>query len=74
VVGQLNDPAALLEGKSSWYPLDSGLGGTQSWTGRGGEEKNSQPPPDFENPIIQFLAQRHSAELSRLLYEALSIV
>jgi hypothetical protein len=31
-----------------WYPLDSRLGGPQSWSGRGGEEKNSQPPPGIE--------------------------
>jgi hypothetical protein len=36
------------EGKSPWYPLDRGLGGTQSRSGRGGEEKNSQPPPGIE--------------------------
>jgi hypothetical protein len=34
-----------LQGKSPWYPLDRRLGGPQSRSGRGGEEKNSQPPP-----------------------------
>jgi hypothetical protein len=34
--------------KSPWYPLDRRLGGTQSRSGRGGEEKNSQPPPGIE--------------------------
>jgi hypothetical protein len=29
-----------LEGKSLWYPLDKRLGGPQSYSGRGGEEKN----------------------------------
>jgi hypothetical protein len=29
--------------KSPWYPLDRKLGGFQSRSGRGGEEKNSQP-------------------------------
>jgi len=28
------------QGKSPWYPLDRSLGGTQSRSGRGGEEKN----------------------------------
>jgi hypothetical protein len=28
-------------GKSPWYPLDRSLGGPQSRSGRGGEEKNS---------------------------------
>jgi hypothetical protein len=31
-------------GKIPWYPLDRRLGGPQSRSGRGGEEKNSQPP------------------------------
>jgi hypothetical protein len=30
-------------GKSPWYPLDRRLGGLQSRSGRGGEEKYSQP-------------------------------
>jgi hypothetical protein len=29
------------KGKSPWYPLDRKLGGPQSRSGRGGEEKNS---------------------------------
>jgi hypothetical protein len=32
-----------LQGKSLWYPLYRRLGGPQSRSGRGGEEKNSQP-------------------------------
>jgi hypothetical protein len=36
------------QGKSAWYPLDRRLGGPQSRSGRGGEEKNSQPPPEIE--------------------------
>jgi len=35
-------------GKSPWYPLDRRLGGTQSCSGCGGEEKNSQPTPGIE--------------------------
>jgi hypothetical protein len=31
------------KGKNPWYPLDRRLGGPQSRSGRGGEEKNSQP-------------------------------
>jgi hypothetical protein len=34
--------------KSPWYPLDRRLGGPQSHSGRGGEEKNSQPRPGIE--------------------------
>jgi len=33
-----------LQGKSLWYPLDRRLGGPQSHSGCGSEEKNSQPP------------------------------
>jgi hypothetical protein len=35
-------------GKSSWYPLDRRLGGPQSRSWHGGEEKNSQPLPAIE--------------------------
>jgi hypothetical protein len=31
--------------KNPWYPLDRRLGGPQNRSGRGGEEKISQPPP-----------------------------
>jgi len=43
------------------------LGGAQSLSRRGGEEKNSQPLPGLKLPIIQPLAQRYTAELSQLL-------
>jgi hypothetical protein len=46
--GQLHAPAALSQGKSPWYLLDRRLGGPQSRSGRGGEEKNSQPPLGIE--------------------------
>jgi hypothetical protein len=36
------------QGKNPLYPLDRRLGGPQSRSGRGGEEKNSQPPPGIE--------------------------
>jgi hypothetical protein len=42
VSGQLHAPAALLPGIGGW------VGGPQSRSGRGGEEKNSQPPPGIE--------------------------
>jgi hypothetical protein len=48
VSGQLHAPAALLPRKGPWYPLDRKLGGSQSRSGRGGEEKNSQPPRGIE--------------------------
>jgi hypothetical protein len=37
--------------KSPRYPLKRGLGGLQSWSGRGGEEKVPSPRPE-SNPII----------------------
>jgi hypothetical protein len=43
------------------------LGGPQSRSGRGGEEKNSQLPSGIEPPIILPLAQRYTTELSWLL-------
>jgi hypothetical protein len=48
VSGQFHAPAALLQEKSPWYPLDRRLGGPQSHSGRSGEEKNSQLPPGIE--------------------------
>jgi hypothetical protein len=49
------------QGKRLWYLLGRRLGGPQSRSGRGGEEKNSQPLPGFEPPIIQPVAQRYSS-------------
>jgi hypothetical protein len=59
VSGQLNDPAALPQGKR--------LGGLQNWSGLGGEEKNSQPLPGLEPPIMQSVAQRCTTELCQPL-------
>jgi hypothetical protein len=36
-----------------WYPLDRRLGGPQSRSGRGGEEKNSQPSLKKELPTTE---------------------
>jgi hypothetical protein len=46
-------------------PLYRRLGGPQSLSGRGGEEKISQPLSGLEPPIIQPVAQRYTTELSR---------
>jgi hypothetical protein len=52
------------QGKSAWYPLDRRLGELQSRSGRGGEEKISQPSPRRESnpgtPIVQPVAQRYT--------------
>jgi hypothetical protein len=55
VCGQIQTPAALPKW-SHWCPLDRWLSGSQSRSGRGGEEKNSQPLPGTEPPVIQPVA------------------
>jgi hypothetical protein len=55
------------EGKRPWYSLNRRLGELQSRSGRGGEDRNSQPLPELEPPIIQLVAQRYTTELSRLM-------
>jgi hypothetical protein len=54
------------QGKNLWYPLERRLGGPQSWSGHGSEEKNSQPLPGLEPLIIQLIAQHYITELSWL--------
>jgi hypothetical protein len=56
------------QGKSPWYPLDRRLGGLQSRSGHGVEEKNSQSPPGIELLIIQSVAQRYTTELSPIVF------
>jgi hypothetical protein len=48
------------QGKSLWYPLDRRLGGPQSCSGHGSEEKNSHPRRESNprTPIVQSVAQR----------------
>jgi hypothetical protein len=59
VVSFMSQPLYPQE-KGPWYPLDRRLGGPQSRSGRGGEEKNSQP-------IIQPVAQRYTTVSVTLL-------
>jgi hypothetical protein len=54
------------QGKSPCYTLDRRLGGPQTRSGHGGEEKNSQPLPGLELPIIQPVTQRYTTEIFRL--------
>jgi hypothetical protein len=56
------------QGKTPWYLLNRRLGGSQSRSGRGGKEKNSQTLPGVEPPIIQPVAHRYTTELSRLVH------
>jgi hypothetical protein len=64
---QLHAPAAMPPGKIPWYQLDRRLGGLHSRSGRGGEEKNSQPLPGLKPPIVQPVAQGYTTGISRLL-------
>jgi len=48
VSGQLHDPVALLPGKVAPVPTDKRPGVPQSRSGRGDEEKISQPPSVME--------------------------
>jgi hypothetical protein len=67
VSGQLHAPVALPPGKNPLVLMYRRLGGSQSRSGRGGEEKNSQPLPGLEPLLIQPVAQRYTTELSQLL-------
>jgi hypothetical protein len=51
------------QGKSPCHSLDRRLGGSQSRSGRGGEEESYQLLPGLENPIIQPVAQSYTTEL-----------
>jgi hypothetical protein len=62
--GERSAPVALPQVKSPSYPLDRKLGGPQSRSERGGEEKNSQPLPGIEPPIIQTVVQRYTTKLA----------
>jgi len=55
VSGEIRDPAALIPRKEPLVPIDRRLGGSQSRSGCGGEEKNSQP-----------VVQGYTTELPRL--------
>jgi hypothetical protein len=50
------------QGKSPWYPLDRMVGELQGQSGCSSEEKNSQPLPGLEPPIIQLIDQCYTTE------------
>jgi hypothetical protein len=60
--GQLHAPVALPPKKDPWYALDRKLGGPQSRSGRGGEEKKHRPRRESNprTPIVQPVAQRYT--------------
>jgi hypothetical protein len=59
--------------ESTLYLLVRRLGGPQSQSGRGSEEKNSHTLPGHEPPIFQPVALRYTTELSRFLVEWFSL-
>jgi hypothetical protein len=62
VSGQLRALDALPPGEEPWYPLDRRMGGPQSWSGRGVEEKNSQLLSGIESNhlIVQPVASSYT--------------
>jgi hypothetical protein len=58
-----------IQRKSTWYTLDGRQREPQRWSGRGVEEKNSQPLPGLEHPIIQLVAQCYATELTGSSFE-----
>jgi hypothetical protein len=75
VSGQLHAPAALPPGKNPWYPLDRRLGGPPSRSGRGGEEKNSQPADKLRAEFIRrILATIGFSDFGLIYYKYLSSV
>jgi len=58
--------------KSTWYPLDRRLGGSQSRPEHGGEEKNSLPLLGLEPPIMQPIAQ-HYVVMGKICLKSIAI-
>jgi hypothetical protein len=54
--------------------LDRRLGGPQSLSGHGGEERISQLLPGLEHPIIQPVVQRYTTELSQFVVVVVIII
>jgi len=54
VSGQLHAMATSPQGKSPQYPLNRRVGGSQSWSGHGGEEKNPSPCHEFNPSHLVF--------------------
>jgi hypothetical protein len=65
---QLHAPTALPQGRENPVTIGWEVSGLQSRSGRGGEEKNSQPLPGLEPPIIQLVAQRYTTELAEWMF------
>jgi hypothetical protein len=59
VVGQLHAPAALLQGKSTRYPVDKKLSGPQSPSGRCGDKKNFSLAGN-QTPAVQPVVRRYT--------------
>jgi hypothetical protein len=67
--GQLHASAALPPEKDPLLPIgwEAVWAPEPVWTGGGGKEKNSQPLPGLEPPIIQPIVHRYTTEVSRFL-------
>jgi hypothetical protein len=57
VSSQLYDPAVLPPGKERRYPFDRRMGGPQSRSGRGGEEKSITTPARNRTPVVRQAAK-----------------
>jgi hypothetical protein len=73
-VGSFTPRSLYPQGKSPWCPFNRRLCGPQSWSGYGGEEKNSLPLPGLEPLVIHPVAQCYITELSRLLMMMMIII
>jgi hypothetical protein len=68
VSGQLHTLTNLAPGKEPLVPLDRKLGGPQSRSGHGGEERNSQSQPGLEYPNIQIAMKTLNLALDLLTF------
>jgi hypothetical protein len=66
MTGQFHTPAALLLGKSPWYPLGKRLGEPQNQPGCCGEEKKVTALARNQTPVLQLVVVTILIELPHL--------
>jgi hypothetical protein len=71
--GQFHTPVTLLPQKEPLVPIGQEADWAVGQSGRSGEEKNFQPLPGLEPPIIQPIAQCYITELSQLMLISFNI-